>query len=238
MSIILDIAVVAIIVLFTVTSFRRGLVSSIVDFAGTIVSIVAASFIASSMSVSIYNQFVRDKIVESVSQALSSLPSSAGAVEQASEIMSSLPDYVTNILALMGINENNLLSAIDTTYLSIPNAVEALVYPTAVKIITAALTIILFMIFIVVIGLVSRLLTKTLNIAGLSVVNKIGGAAFGLVKALLLIMVLSLVLYFIMMFLPTDVTMAINDGVENSILYKGIYNISLPEKIISMFSVG
>lgn len=238
MSIILDIVVAVIIVLFTITSFRRGLVNSIIDFAGTIVSVVAASLIASSMSVSIYNQFIKEHIIDCVSQALSTLPSSASVTEQASQVMSSLPGYATNILALMGINESNLFSSIDTTYLSIPNAVETLVYPTAVKIITVALTIVLFMIFIAVIGLLSNLLTKTIKITGLSTVNKLGGAVFGLVKALLLIMVLSLVLYFVMMFLPTDTTMAINDAIENSMLYKGIYNISLPEKIISMFSVG
>lgn len=237
MSAILDIVVVLIVLSLAFTSFRRGLINSLVDFVGTIVAVVASSFVASSVSIWIYNQFIMSKITDSVNQALLSLPESATATQQAENIISSLPSYASNALTMLGIDSDNLFSSINTDILSIPQAVESLVRPTAVKIITTILTVILFILFMVLIGFVSKLVTKAVNIVGLSPVNKIGGAIFGAVKGLLIIMILSFLLYFVMMFLPSETSIELNEAIENSYLYYGIYNISLPEKIISLFTV-
>lgn len=236
MSVILDIAVIAVVVSLAFTGFRRGLINSVVDFAGMIVAMVAASLISASVSVMIYNQFIMDRIIDSVNQALQTLPSTAALPQQAEQIISSLPSYASNALAIMDIDANNLFSYLDTSILSIPQAVESLIRPVAIKVITAVVTVILFIIFMVIINLICKIITKAVNIVGLSTVNKLGGAAFGVVKAILLIMVLSFILYFIMMSLPTEASVTLNDAVENSHLYYGIYNISLPEKIISAFS--
>ncbi len=236
MSIIFDVIVVAVIVLIAVTDYRRGLINSIIGLAGTVVSAIAASMLASAFAVHIYTQFFMDNIRDTVSQALVSLPSTATALEKSEQIISSLPDYAENILALMGINSGNLFSSIDMDIVPIPEAVEGLVRTGAIKLITIVLTVILFILMVAIITFIARFVTKTISIVGLSIVNKIGGAVLGVAKAVILIMILTLVFYFIMMFLPTETTVSINNAIENTFLYKGIYNISLPEKIISLFT--
>ena len=72
MNFILDIAVVFIVVSLALTNYRRGLINSVIDFAGTIISVVAASLVGTSVSIWIYNQFIVQKITDSVNQALTS----------------------------------------------------------------------------------------------------------------------------------------------------------------------
>lgn len=236
MSIILDLAIVALIVTMAVSDYKKGLISSLVSFAGMIVSSIAASFTASMISFSIYNQFIMNRIINTAEKAFSAIPSSYTVEQQAERLMSSLPNYASNALYASGINTDILSSKINSTDLAVPELIETLVRPTAIKLMSAIFTVILFVVFSTVIFFLAKIITKTVNAVGLGTANKVCGAVCGIVKAIILVTMLSLILYFIIMFLPDEVSKSINDSIEQSFLYNGIYHISLPNTIISWFS--
>ncbi|MGN0470726.1 MAG: CvpA family protein [Acutalibacteraceae bacterium] len=238
MGIVLDLTVVVIIAIMIIAGYKRGLVNSVIDFAGVIVAAVAASFIASLAAVSIYDNFIMNKVIESAESAFAAIPSQATAAQQAEKIFSSLPDYAVNALSLSGIDVNALSSKIASSNGAVPQLIESLVRPTAVRLVSTIVTIILFVIFTVLIAFLAKFLTKAVNAVGLSVINRIGGAAFGAVKAVILIMVLTLILYFIMMLLPSDTVNEMNDAIEHSYLYSGIYKLNFLNKIIAIFGIG
>ena len=238
MNIVLDLVVVAIVVLMTVTSYKRGFFNSVIDFAGVIVAAVASSFFASMAAVSFYEKFIMNKVLESVQSAFATIPTHATAAEQAEKLFSSLPDYAVNALSFSGIDADVLSSKISTTSLAVPQLVESLVRPTVVRLVSVIITVILFMIFTALIAFLAKFLTKAINAIGLSVINRIGGAIFGAVKAIVLIMVLTLVLYFIMMFLSPDTVNEINASIEQSYLYSGIYKLNFLNKIIALFGIS
>lgn len=238
MGIVLDLTVVVIIAIMMLAGYKRGLVNSVIDFAGVIVAAVAASFIASLAAVSIYDNFIMNKVIESAESAFAAIPSQATAAQQAEKILSSLPDYAVNALSFSGIDANALSSKIASSNVAVPQLIESLVRPTAVRLVSTISTIILFVIFTVLIAFLAKFLTKAVNAVGLSVINRIGGAAFGAVKAVILIMVLTLILYFIMMLLPSDTVNEMNDAIEHSYLYSGIYKLNFLNKIIAIFGLG
>lgn len=238
MSIILDIVVVVIVAIMMIDGYKRGLITSVIDFAGVIIAAVVSSFLASMAAVSVYNSFIMHNVVQAVEGAFSAIPSYATAAQQAEKLFSTLPDYAVNALSFSGIDVNSLSSQISSSNVEVPQLVESLIRPTIVRLVSTMITIILFIIFTVLIAFVAKFLTKTINAVGLSVINRIGGAAFGLVKAIVLIMVLTLVLYFIMMFLSPDTVNEINDEIGKSYLYNGIYKINLLNKILALFGVS
>lgn len=238
MSVVLDIAVVAIVAIMILAGYKRGLLNSVIDFAGVIVAAVLSSFVASLLAVSVYNGLIMNKVVETVQSACSSIPSYATATQQAEKLFSALPDYAVNALSFSGIDVNTLSSKISSANVDVPQLVESLIRPTVVRLISTIITIVLFIIFTILIAFIAKFLTKAINAVGLSVINRIGGAAFGAVKAIVLIMVLTLVLYFVMMFLPSDTVSSMNDAIGNSYLYSGIYKLNLLDKIIALFGIG
>ena len=94
-------------------------------------------------------------------------------------------------------------------------------------------TSLLFVIFTVIIRIIANTLTKSIDATKLSIVNKVGGALVGVAEAIVLIMIFSLILYFVMMFLSSDSFNAVQNTIDNSLLYKVIYRLSLPDAIIS-----
>lgn len=238
MNIILDIVVVVIVAIMMIDGYKRGLLTSVIEFAGVIIAAVASSFLASLTAVSVYSSFIMHNVVQAVEAAFSAIPSYATASQQAEKLFSTLPDYAVNALSFSGIDVNSLSSQISSSNVAVPQLVESLIRPTIVRLVSTIITIILFIIFTVVIAFVAKILTKTINAIGLSAINRIGGAAFGVVKALIFIMVLTLVLYFVMMFLPSDTVNEINDAIEHSFLYSGIYKLNLLNKILSLFAIS
>lgn len=238
MSIVLDLAVILILFMMTIAGYRRGLLNSVIEFAGVIISAVAASFFASMAAIAVYDNFIMDNIIKAVESVFSQISSHATAAQQAEELFSTLPDYAVNALSLSGIDVNTLSSKISSTTVAVPQLVESLIRPTAVRLVSTVITVILFIIFTIVVAFLAKFLTKAINAVGLSMINRIGGGIFGAVKAIVLIMVLTLILYFVMMFLPTDTVNSMNDAIEHSYLYGGIYKLNLLNKIMSLFALG
>ncbi len=229
----LDFLIVAVLVFFAISGYRRGLIYSLVGIIGSIVASIAAAFVSSLIALPIYQQFFMTKITEIAAEPLSALPTAATAGQQAQTLFDSMPQYLSNILNMLGINADSLTQEISNMDLSAAQVLESLVRPSVVRLISIALTIILFGLFAILINVLANVLTKTIDLAQLSIVNKIAGAALGIVEALVVVMVLSLILHFVMYFLPTDGFHQVQSMIDGSFLYKGLYRISLPDAIIS-----
>ncbi len=234
----LDIIVIAIIALFAFSGFKRGLVYSIIGVFGSLIAAALSSLAATFLSLSIYESFFLTRIQETVAESLSALPEISSASQKAQCLFDSMPSVLVNTLNLTGITQDSLTNEIKTSMIrEVPVLVESLVRPMIVRLITIILTAILFVVFTFLIKLAANVLTKTIDIAKLSTANKLAGAIFGLGEAVVLIMVFSLILYFIMMFLSPEHCMSVQNMIDSSYLYKGIYQFSLPDAIISAFTI-
>ena len=111
--------------------------------------------------------------------------------------------------------------------------IESMLRPTMINIVTMALTAILFIILTVIIKLTTNFLTKAIDFANLSTVNRVAGAVIGIAEAILTVMIFSLVFDFIIVFLSPDTYHAVHGVVNSSLLYSGIYELNLPSAIIS-----
>ncbi len=224
----LDIMAAVIIIIIAATSIRRGIAASIAEFVGVILSTVAAAFLAAMTSSFIYAQFIRDNIIETISNAVSS-----GSGAASVSVFNSLPGYVQTSLLSQGINENNILAASNGS--DIPTAVEAMVRPVVVSFITEiALTIIFTILFVIVIALTNKLFKST-RTSEHSAPEKLMCCIFGALKAAVILMVIAILIQAIVMLMPQSAINSFNTAVDNSFLYKFIIKfLNIPLFVVNL----
>ena len=237
MTLLFDIGVIAIVVLFAISGYKKGLLVSVMNVVGTVVAAAVSPVLASVFSSMVYTNFIRGAIIDSVAKAAEDIPINATALQKATELLANVPNSIFNMLSLEnGMETQKMSEAISTsTNLDLPNLVESMVSTKALGLISTILTVIFFIILSAALKYAAYLMTKTLEAVKLGGVNKAFGGIFGIVEAAFIIMVITCLIYFVTMFMSPESFDYINDRINETILYKFIYHYSMPDAIIGYF---
>ena len=235
MTLLLDVGIVALVVMFAISGYKKGLLISLVNVAGTIIACALAPLVSSVFSTMIYDSFIKNEITESVSKAAEGIPANIGDIERLTEIISKLPNSINNMLSFVGVQADGLAADVASTKLEIPEIIEGIVRPNAMRLISTVLTVILFIIISVGLKFAAGLATKALEAVKLGTINKMLGGVFGIAESAFIIMMVTLLVYFVMMFMSPEGCAYVNDRINETVLYKIIYQYSMPDAIIALF---
>lgn len=232
LSVALDITTVVIIILITATSIKRGLITSIIEFVGGILSAVVSAFLGWFFAIAGYNMSFKSVIMNSVDSVIYK---DGGFISE--NIFNALPKMVQNSLGFDGINSSNFLnSSTVNNSNTITEAIEQQVLPYVISYMTKISMVVFFTIFMVIIITLSSKFSKYFANNDLKIFNNIFSALFGLVKAIFIIMTLIILVDAIVLSLDADSYNAFNNAVNSSILFKLIYNVNIPSFIISIIT--
>lgn len=232
LSVALDITTVVIIILITATSIKRGLITSIIEFVGGILSAVVSAFLGWFFAIAGYNISFKSAIMNSVDSVIYK---DGGFISE--NIFNALPKMVQNSLGFDGINSSNFLnSSTVNNSNTITEAIEQQISPYVISYMTKISMVVFFTIFMVIIITLSSKFSKYFANNDLKIFNNIFSALFGLVKAIFIIMTLIILVDAIVLSLDADSYNAFNNAVNSSILFKLIYNVNIPSFIISIIT--
>lgn len=232
LNVALDITTVVIIILITATSIKRGLITSIIEFVGGILSAVVSAFLGWFFAIAGYNMSFKSVIMNSVDSVIYK---DGGFISE--NIFNALPKMVQNSLGFDGINSSNFLnSSTVNNSNTITEAIEQQVLPYVISYMTKISMVVFFTIFMVIIITLSSKFSKYFANNDLKIFNNIFSALFGLVKAIFIIMTLIILVDAIVLSLDADSYNAFNNAVNSSILFKLIYNVNIPSFIISIIT--
>ena len=232
LSVALDITTVVVIILITATSIKRGLITSIIEFVGGILSAVVSAFLGWFFAIAGYNMSFKSVIMNSVDSVIYK---DGGFISE--NIFNALPKMVQNSLGFDGINSSNFLnSSTVNNSNTITEAIEQQVSPYVISYMTKISMVVFFTIFMVIIITLSYKFSKYFANNDLKLFNTIFSALFGLVKAIFIIMTLIILVDAIVLSLDADSYNAFNNAVSSSILFKLIYNVNIPSFIISIIT--
>lgn len=232
LSVALDITTVVIIILITATSIKRGLITSIIEFVGGILSAVGSAFLGWFFAIAGYNMSFKSVIMNSVDSVIYK---DGGFISE--NIFDALPKMVQNSLGFDGINSSNFLnSSTVNNSNTITEAIEQQISPYVISYMTKISMVVFFTIFMVIIITLSSKFSKYFANNDLKIFNNIFSALFGLVKAIFIIMTLIILVDAIVLSLDADSYNAFNNAVNSSILFKLIYNVNIPSFIISIIT--
>ncbi len=233
MNIVLDLAVVAIVVLLVYGGYRRGVIKTVAELICNVVSSVLASAVGSIISVGLYENYVKGFIIDTIKNSLPEFTAATRTSDVIKGIMTESPEYVRNVLEMQNIDAEAINRDIIQAGTDIPATLESMVRPVILKVFTVLVTIILFIIIVSVAALISKALTKTVDTVGLGTVNKIFGGILGLIEAVVILAMISLIIYILTVMLPTDLAQGLRDAIDSTFIYKIIFYIDFPDTIIT-----
>ncbi len=236
MNVWLDLGIAALIILFGYSGFKRGFIYMVLNAAGTIVSLIAASFLSSMFSLLIYNLAFKQNIINGLTDATSQITTSDPA-QMAQQTIEAVSNFVLNVFSFLGLDQQSLANTLKESVIGIPETLEEIIRPFAVKMISCVLTIVFFLVLMIVVGFLIKKFSAMLNkIKIIGVPNRILGIVVGVVQAVFVSMLLTLILYFVMMFIDPQSCESLRQSIDNTIFYSLIKKISLPELIINWLS--
>jgi uncharacterized membrane protein required for colicin V production len=204
MEFILDIIFIAIAIALIILGAKKGLVKALLDGLSTIISGVIAYILATPVAKFIYDAFVRSIVKGELEKGLNESGTDFGSIsESVNALVAELPEGAVLLASKFGFNVNDAISNVMN---SAPDSNESLIETLMTNIgdnvfltITEAITMVaLFVVVSILLTFVIRLFDKVVKkIPVVKQTNKLAGGFLGLIKAVVIIFVLSTVLFFI-----------------------------------------
>ena len=230
----MDVVVLIVIAVFVINGYRRGVINILVHFCGSAVSAVVAVLGGSFLSQQLYYGFMKARVIDFLENAMPPEKLAQTTADIASELVDNCPEYFQNILSIMNITKTDIAIAIGSASIPVPELVEGMIRPAVLRLVTVILAIAVYIVCVAIISVATKSLTTAVDITGLKQADRIGGAVLGVLAAVVIVMFLSFVLYLLIVFIPEESSRALRIGIDNSILYKYIYQFNVPDQIVSV----
>lgn len=243
MQIWLDIALVVMIALSVFWGVRRGAVRTLVVLFGSIAAYALASFLSSSLARGIYAAFFQKNVTTSIGSAITEGvgDESLNAVDS---VWNSLPDMIVTALQNLGFStgaESAITGAqqsgsvTEGVIAQTAGTVETLVAPLFITLISLALTIVLFSLFMIGVRFLARALNGVSRVPVIRQINALGGGVIGLLQGILTVLILTTILGLFLPFMIEDYGLFKETVIDQTVLFKLIYG---ADQFTAPFSAG
>ncbi len=230
-SLLLDIMVLAITVGFVWYGIRRGFIVMLVGSCGRLISCFGAYVGSRALSSTIYQVYLRDKLIGTVAGTVTDSFSDYDISMQISTVMQGIPGILRNMIyGLFGdtaqISEQvgeALNGSVQTISARI---VDQVIYPVVYLLLQSILFLLLFFCLKVVINALSETLRNIRRCFLVGVPDMLVGALFGLIEAALCIFVVVVFIKLLVYASGAQIPMLTEDNIESTYLFKYFYNLS------------
>jgi uncharacterized membrane protein required for colicin V production len=207
-SMALDVLTVAIILYAVLTSSRRGFAKTAVELTGYVASIAVAYVFSAPVGNWLYASFVKPTLYSQVNGYISSAVSKSAATaaqqtaavtnSQLSDFLSAIPANFDAFLSAFGLRSGSLETLSNSAAKTGGNQATSLIMSGIVEPVGTALSrgiafAALFAVCILVVRLLANVISAVFKLPGLNILNRLGGAALGIVKGLLLMLLITTV---------------------------------------------
>ncbi len=222
-SLCFDIALVVFFLCHIYYGIKKGFISSLLGFCGTLLSLIVSNLLSMFLANYVYDNFIYQTVVNSVTTELKS--GSNGIVSSIQETLSSLPVFIRDYLNNININSNNINNILQMDIDSAAKSISLLIRPAVVAINQAIAFIILFFIVKIVLTYLLKILRKTNKLPIFGRLNKLLGAILGFTQALLLAYVICMIIRLCTSIdVPFFVKYFSEVNISASFLFKHLYN--------------
>ncbi|MDR1241075.1 MAG: CvpA family protein [Oscillospiraceae bacterium] len=177
-----DFAILAILLVFLIIGWKRGVVRSLICFAGSVLAIGVSVFASRYASDFIYSSFFKEAIVKKIE---TSIEVSAEETKSSKENSEVLPGFLKRIMLWRGMNRDAISRIIFSSHPA--EKIEVIVSPIITGILRLLLSSLLFWIFMIIVRKLARFADSFFKFPILYQINSILGAAFGLCKGLFIV---------------------------------------------------
>ena len=203
MNFIVDAIIIAIIAIVVVRSSKKGFVSSLVDTFAMIIATIVSYMFTPEVSQFVYDSFIKNSVSKGFEKVLDDMNTNAAVADKVDAMIASLPEGAVNLADKLGIINLNAIGAgihmpgvIDNNQL-ITTVLNDFAYNVMITITKVVVFFILFVLATLVLRMVSNFLENINKIPLIGKLNSTLGGVLGVAKALIIILVVCTVMYFI-----------------------------------------
>ncbi len=227
MSIILDLAVVAVVVICIILAAKKGFVRTLIDLIGFVAAIAVAFTLSSPISSFLYEKTIEPPVSKAVYSAVDKSlgETTESAKEAINKLFDSLPAGVSKLADKTGYSADALAekmqSATDSEEISnqiCANVIEPAI-STIVKYIVAIL---LFVITLILMKFVSKFINSLFKGALLGTANLVLGGALGACKGIIFVAIGCMAISLIAGLISNN---SLSDAIDNTRIFKTILNL-------------
>jgi uncharacterized membrane protein required for colicin V production len=179
----------------------KGFVKSVLGMVALIAAFVIAYQLSAVLAPIIYDRFISERIYEAINTKLSEASGSATAAKQVSAVLASIPEYMINIAASIGIDTNSITEKINGLDNQSATIARELADSVAAPVVTAVTKAIVFVVLLsisyILLMVVVKLIDKFFKLPLLKTANRLLGGALGAVKGAILVYLLCVVILII-----------------------------------------
>ena len=188
-----QIGAAAIVLIFILIGAFRGIIRTLLNLIGLALNGFLSYFIAGTLAQGLYDSFFRQALTERIREAIAQNGVSF-AVDSA---VSAMPDWLANAVGLSeklsGQNLEQLAKGVvlsDDQTLAMAQAVERVLAPVAVALLTIITVFVLFTLIMIIIKIIIRLIIKALDGPVLRTADRVLGAIVGGVEGAVIVLFL------------------------------------------------
>ena len=203
MDFIVDAIIIAIIAVVNVRSSKKRFVSSLVDAFAMIIATIVSYMFTPEVSQFIYDSFIKNSVSKGFEKVLDDMNTNTAVADKVDAMIASLPESAVNLADSLGIINLNSIGAgihmsgvIDDNQL-ITTVLNDFAYNVMITITKIVVFFILFVVATLVLRMVSNFLENINKIPLIGKLNSTLGGVLGVAKALIIIIVVCTVMYFI-----------------------------------------
>lgn len=224
MAIILDIAVILVLAFSIMSSYKSGLIKIICRIIANVFAFFIAISIAKYISNFIYDNFVRDFLMQKVND----FTFTQFDIDTLKNTMLQLPQFVHSALSTIGINVNEIIYALDKGVVDFGTFLaDNLLRPIMVLFISNILVVVIYIVLTPLIKLILNKLHIINKVPFLGTVNKYAGALGGVLIGIIDWLFMSYIVN-IFIIITTDGSPYLNSSIMQAThIFKLIYNIGL-----------
>ena len=193
----IDVLLVFAFVLTVWMAARRGFLRTVLQLGAWILSIAVAGVLSAALAPPIYEAFFAGPARLLIEQNIGAAAESSQAAQYAQQVIEELPEAVRQLAGVAGVSTEGLIGNLQSNF-TVANAAElleqSLVSPIAIAVIRFAICLGLFLLLLLALRFLAHKLSRLREIPVLKQTDWILGAALGLVKGVLLVLMLALFL--------------------------------------------
>lgn len=222
MWILLDISILVLLIIFVVSSYKAGIVRSLLRLIGTIVAIVLSAYMASIIAQFVYDQFIRSSILdqvrifinEYVTNDISSKPVNS---------LNGMSEFILRSLMFYGYDEHTIKEIINDSTLNAANEITNMISPMIINSIRTIVMIILFILFNTIIRFLIRSLGAVCRLPIIKQVDSILGAILGAINFLIIVMIIMLLIRIFVPMMKDEPKIFSSVTIDSTYIFKHLY---------------
>ena len=231
MAIVIDLILIAVILLFVLTSAKRGFVKVLIETAGFIAAVIVAFTVSTPLAELTYDKIIEPPVIEAAVNAVG---------ESAEhEAWNALPDFIVESDFLInseneffGTTVNSFTEKItinigDGVENAVKNASREVVKPVATKLIGLLYSVILIIVLSIVAKFLAKILNKLFSFSFVGKINRTLGGVVGFVKGSVVAVILCAIISLILSFTGKPFLIFSEDTINQTYLFNFLLNIIL-----------